>query len=548
MIEHIRKYTGLTMVILVILFVSFLFLDSHALRGGMGGHAIMKIADRTYSDKEYRSLGVGGYELASILARSGDFGMYQFIMGLTPGATGREDDAEKFFVGRMILRNAKEEFGVFPGENEIDEYIKSLRAFAGPDGKFNPETYRNYIQKGIGRLGLTEGDVRELASDVLASRVINSIVGSGLTVDRDAVAKNMALENQQITGEIARLDIAPYEEKIQPTEEEIKAYWDVIQDSFTTAPRRKFTYVLVKPDFPADTAESTPEKSIADATASDEAKKKKEEEEAKKNVEKAEARRKKQLEVDSLIDDFVNDLTEKKGASLEELAAANKWEVKKTELFTADQAPEELKIKTRANSRAQTAADQLFSIVPTSDPISKLSGAVAVGENEWLVARLDEEEKSRPKTYAEARDEARAQLIAEKAAEALKAAAKEIAEKIKASIASGKSFADAAKDAGINETKSFTSITSTYRPEAASEPQNLFTASKNVDPGSLGEVIMEPDRAFIVHVAKREVVKDPASRLESEVTARARENETVAFVSWMNARIEDAKVEQLYKR
>ena len=95
MIENIRKYTGLMMVVLVILFFSFLFLDSRSVRNGMaGGHDVIKIADRTYSDKEFNKLGQGTFDLASNLARSGDFGLYQFIMSLSSGATSQDDAAE----------------------------------------------------------------------------------------------------------------------------------------------------------------------------------------------------------------------------------------------------------------------------------------------------------------------------------------------------------------------------------------------------------------------------------------------------------------------
>ncbi|NQX00225.1 hypothetical protein HQ447_06160, partial [bacterium] len=122
--------------------------------------------------------------------------------------------------------------------------------------------------------------------------------------------------------------------------------------------------------------------------------------------------------------------------------------------------------------------------------------------------------------------------------------------KINLLLAAGKSFAEAAKEAGITETKEFTAIASTYRPDEASEPKNLFEAARNIDPGSIAEVIVESDRAFIVHVAKREVVKaaDAVARIDAEVKSRITENETYAFASWIAARTEDAKVEQLYKR
>ena len=554
MIENIRKYTGLMIVVFVILFISFFFLDSSSVRNMGGGQAILKIAGRTYNDKEFRSLGSASFELTSNLARSGDFGLYQFLMGLSTGATSQDDAAEKFFVGRMILRQAKEEFGVYPGEEEISAYLKTLRVFAGPDQKFNPETYRNFIEKGMGRLGMTEKDLRELASDVLASQKINAIIGSGLSPERDAVAKNLALEAQQITGEVAKLALTPFEEKIQPTEEEIKKYWETLSDSFTTEPRRKFTYIIATPTPTEEPKVADAPESIADATASDEVKKaadkKKEEEKAKRAAELADARRKKQLETDSLVDDFLFKLEEQKGAGFEELAKANGWEVKTTELVPRSASPKDLDVNLRSSSRSGKAVDQLFLIKETSDPFSKISEAIAVGENQWIVARIDGEEKSRPKTYEEARADARAQYILEKSAEAMKTAANEAITKIKTSQAAGKSFAEAAKDAGIPETKAFSAITSTYKPDGASEPANLFEVARNVDAGSIAEVITESDRTFILHVAKREVVKEPnaAARIDSEVTSRTNENETIAFSSWISARTEAAKVEQLYKK
>ena len=81
-------------------------------------------------------------------------------------------------------------------------------------------------------------------------------------------------------------------------------------------------------------------------------------------------------------------------------------------------------------------------------------------------------------------------------------------------------------------------------PRTCSKPPAIST------PAPSPTSITEADRAFILHVAKREVVKDAnaATRLDSEVTARANENETIAFTGWITARTEAAKVEQLYKK
>jgi peptidyl-prolyl cis-trans isomerase D len=517
----------------------------------------MRIDDRTYNEKEFRLLGSSAYELTTSLARYGDYDLIQLIMALSSGAGAQQrDPSESFFIGRMIVRDAKEEFGVHPGEEEISDYLRTLRVFTGPDGAFSAEAYRTFIERGMGRLGMTEKDLRNLASDILAAKQINAIVGSGLGVNSDIIAKSLALDNQLITGELARLEMAPFEEAIQPTEEDIKAHWEIISDSFTTEPLRKFTYVVATPVLPEEASDAIPEapETLADAAASDEARaaaeKKRDELRAANATKLAEERRKKQMELDSLVDDFLFKLEGQKGSGFEELAAANGWEVKTTELFGRSASPAELDVELRSSTRGGKAIDELFRIQETADPFSKISEAIAIGENQWIVARLDGEELSRTKTYEEARDDARAQYISEKAAEALKTAAQEAVTQIETLMAADKSFAEAAAAAGIAETREFSAITSTYRPDGAFEPQNLFEAIRNVDPGSIAEVITESDRAFIVHVAKREVVKEEnmAARIESEINSRANDNEMIAFVSWINARTEAAKVELLYNR
>lgn len=559
MIESIRKYTVLIIFFLVLVIVALVIgIKDDLFRSGTGGQPVLKIAGRTYNDKEFNLLGSGALELGQYLVGDYsrlDMNMFQFVQ-LMVGASNSEDSAkEKFFINRMILRQAKEEFGVHPGEDEISEFVRGMRVFAGPDGKFNEETYRNFIEKGIGRLGMTESDLRELAADVLASRKINSILGAGLGVNRDVVALELALENQRVNGSLARLDLDPFEEKIQPTDDEIKAYWETLQDAFMTEPLRKFTYIIATPDMPAETAEEkeAPE-TIAEAAASDEekaaAEKKKAEEKAKKAAELAETRRKKQIETDSKVDEFTFQLEEQKGSGFEELAKTNGWEVKTTELFARGTPPKELDVNLRSSSRGGKAVDELFRIEPTTDPLSKLSQPIPVGENQWLVARLDGEEKARPKTFEEAKEEARAQFIREKASEAMKTAATEALGKIKESMSAGKSFADAAKEAGITETREFTKVTRDFRPDPATEPRNLFEAVRYVDPGSFAEVITEADRAFIAHVASREVEKQPdaAARVDSQVASLATRNEMQAFMGWIADRVEAAKVEQLYRK
>lgn len=557
MIERLHRYRGLLVFGLIIVAAAFVFGDfSSGSRNSAGGsRAVMGVAGRTYDDRDFQRLGAGPVNLAQMMLRMGDSGPYQFVFELAKGAASEDDLTEKFFVGRVLLRNAKEDFGIHPDEVEVSDYIRSMRAFAKDAGGFDEGKYREFIDKSIGRLGLTENDLLDLASDILASQKLKSILAAGLTADRDFVAKSEALRKQQVDVELARIDIGPFEEKLQPTEDEIKGYWEPIKDAFMTTPRRKFSYILVTPDLPAEAADepAAPE-TLAEAAMTDaqkeEARKKKEEEKALKAAKAAEERRKKQLEVDAKVDDFFSALGDRKGTGFEELAKEYAWEIKTTDLFTAEEVPAELNLSLRASSAGGKVVDELFRIHESSDPLSKYANPIPVGEGQWLIPRLDGEEKAREKTYAEARAEARAKFIEEKAAADLKAAAEDALAKVKEAVTAGKTFAEAATAAGLTGAKSLTAITSTHRPDSETEPSTLFQAASRVDPGGYADVVVEPDRAFVVRVLKREVVREEnaAASLDGAVSMANNENERFVFDSWLAARIEAAKVDPIYKR
>lgn len=545
MIENIRKFRGLIIFFLALVIVSLAIgIKDDIFRSSAGGQSVYRINGRTYTDNEYRHLGSGAFELVGGLARAGDFSLYQFLMELCQDATSQEDASEKFFVSRIILRQAKDDFGVHPGDGEITQYIRNLKAFADKDGKFSQENYNNFIEKGIGRLGMTENDLRQLASDAIASQKITSIVGAGLTLNRDMLMASRALDNQMVSGSTARLDLAPFKADIKPKDEEIKSYWENIQDSFMTQPKRKFTYIIATPK-----AVAKPFDSIADATLKDEEKKKKQQEQQAATKEEA---RKNQMELDQMVDDFTFTLEEQKGSGFEELAAKNQWQVKTTDMFSKDNTPAELDVKLRSSSIDGKAINELFRIAATSDPLSKISQPIAIGENQWLIARLDGEENPRAKTFEEAREEARAQFVDEKASEALRKSITEATEKMKMALAAKKTFAAAAKEAGIADAnvKAFSKLKGSDTPDPAIGPSTLFQKASTVDPGSLAEPVIEKDRAFIIHVSAREVVKDPKSEESAKfmVDSSATQNQSLAFGSWLKERTEAAKVEALFKR
>lgn len=545
MIENLRKYTGLIIVLFVLVIIGFLFMDTSSMRASSGnGEPYIKVAGRTYTDKEFRTLGNSSFELTQSLMQSGDFSLYTFLLSLSGNAESSEQMRENFFTNRMLLRNAKTEFGIYPTDDQIDSFIRQMRAFTGPDGAFSQEAYRNFVEKGIGRLGLTEKDIRELASDVIAQRKIAVIVGSGLYGNREIIAKNQALEGQTISANVARIDRDPIEADLEPSAEEIKLYWETVQDAFKTQEKRRFTYLIATPA-PVEEPEALaplPADADEEATAAYETKK------AELEATTAEARRKNQLESDKKVEAFYNDLIDAEASDFDTLAAEHGFELVSTELFSLSEVPEALGAPLRASSSQGTAATELFRLQITTDPFSKISPPLPIGENQYLVARLDETVSVRTQTFEEARDEARARLIADKADEALKEATETAIEKIKTSIKEGKSFAEAAEAAGItNEAVSLTDVTAGYQADTTKVPSNIFDIAKYVTPGDVAEPVLEPDRAFIIQVTTREIVKTDATDIEGAVQSATQQNEIAAFTAWLSAKADAADIQPLYR-
>lgn len=554
MIENIRKYTGLMIVVFVVLFVSFLLLDTSSVQSIGGGNSVIRIDGQTYSEKEFRRIGHNGLDLTQELIRSGNFDLYQFLIAATVDATDDNDSAEKFFVTRILLRKAADEFGLRPADTEISSYIRSLQAFTSPDGDFDAQAFSTFIERRIGRLGMTESDVRQLVSDILVFNKLTKVLGSGLTPLRDAIERNDAFDNQRISGALTHFEIAPFEQAIEPTEDDIRGFWELYQDTFNTEPRRRVTYIYAKPDMPANLSveeEELPPYSFQDLALSEEQRAERDaQHQAESAAKRAQERRTKQLANDKNIDDFLFEIEERKEVTFESLAEEKGLEVQVTELFTRSAPPAELALPLRQANRGETVAGELFRIITTADPFSKISPALPVGDGAWIVARLDEVEPTRSKTFEEARDEARALFIEEKALEAMLEAAENAAAKIKEAMAEGKSFAEAVEIAGLENVHTFENVVSSHEADLMNEPQGLFEAARGVTPGSIADVVTEGDRVFILFVEKRELVREEgiAQRIDMQVAQTTRANESTALIAWMRARTEAANVEPLYRR
>jgi hypothetical protein len=553
MIEHLRKYTGMIIFVIALLFVGLAFFgDRSSIGSASAGNPVVLTVDGTgYTAKNFRKLAEAPLVLTQnqeFFSSSMQLGLFSFVAEL--GAFGADADQgpRRFFINRLNIREAAKEFGVYPSDDEVEARVKKgFTTRPTPDGKgggqFDQEGYNDLVQ-GLQRFGMQEADLIELVRDILTSEKLKEIIGGGLAGSRQQVVESVANQHQQVSVQVARTALGTFQEQIKPTDEELKAAWETTKEKYMVERKIKVSYLLAKPQYPEKKTE--PPKL---PTAVNEEQKKAEEqaEQDKKAAEEAEYAKAK-----SAIDDQVLNKVEtvlagiqnSAGKDFEKVVGEQGWQLVATDLFQRSAMPPELSMST-AESTPKPVSDYLFRLVASNDEsLSNFTEALQLKDNAYLIARLDGSEDARPKTFDEAKEEVRADYLKEKASEALKKDADDKAAKIREGLKAGKPFAEVAKEVGL-EPKSHGPFKASDKVEGEADVSTLFQTASTVDPGSLADPVIKPDGAIFVFVEKRELVKDPAREdsINQSVKAMTDGMQRSAFESWLNERLNTTRVE-----
>lgn len=552
MIENIRRYTGLIFIVIVVLILGFIFMDTSGFfRGQVGGGATaIKIDDENYSQEQYRKLGSSALRLSGALRGFDASGLeiMRFSNTLVGSATSEDEAVKQFFINRVQLQKAADEFGIHPSDNDVDEFIRTLSAFSDAEnpmavqpgeGKFAQAKYNQFVERQLGAFGMGESDFRALISDVIAASKIRQIVGGGLLGARET-ASAMTVENtQKVEVALSTVDTKPIREAIQPSDEELKSYWDTTKDSYQTDQQLKVSYVIAKsPDpTPADSEDQAAETTAEDPEEADQTGEAESEE-----VDAEATARAKALAAE--VDTLMNKLQDAEGENFEALIEEGGWDLVSTDLFTRETLPPELKIQPRATSAGKQVVDHLFELNLGPDPLARFTGAIAVGENEWLLARLDESVMPREKTFDEAKPEVQERYINEKADEKIKQTVDGKIDTIQTALGEGKTFAEAAKSVEL-EVRELGPYGIAETQESEPYAQDVFSLAATAAPGTLAEPFYREDQAIIIYLKGREVVKDEnrGQQVDNFMNNLASQNENAAFSAWLKQGFELAEVE-----
>lgn len=544
MIENIRRYTGLIFIVIVLLLLGFIFMDTSGFftRSGTGGTAVT-IDGRAYSVSEVQKLGAAPYEL---IQRIPDYRLFGFINTLRGDATETDNQELQFFTGRMLIQQAREDFGIQPSDEAVNEFIRGLRIFQaqpplgtapGTPGEFDQAAYNTFIQKRLGSYGMVERDFRELVRDIIATEELRALIGGGLEGSRHLAEAMTVVRDQKVEASVASIEMEPFREKLDPSDEDLKAWWETRKEAYQTEQRVKVSYVLASPEYPEEIQEKpepadAPEKTDEEQAAEDAARQ-----------EREEKRRKVDLEVASTADQFINEVNQTEGDAFDKAPEKYGLEIKTTDWITRSTLPADLRLRTRSSYAGTPLADLIFGLTTGPDPLAPFTNAIAVGEAQFIVIRLDELDEAREKTFEEARDEVREDYIAENAGEALKAEVEAKTAALKEAMEGGKSFEEAAKALELEPRKLGPwGMTDSLDNEFNS--REIFQLASTTNPGEFAEPFISDDRAVIIHVDSRQIIKDDnrGQQIDQFAANISQNAETATFDAWLRQRTAEAQV------
>ncbi len=580
MIENMRKYTGLMAAVFILLAAGFLFTMNDISGGGGGGMGsgptVLEANGRILDQQEYRRMGDSTLQLAS------EAGLHVYVnflivpdaaqlqqamqllqygypnYYLTMGRNLKADDFNRFISNRIIIQQAMQTMGVRASDEEINNAIMLSPSFSS-EGKFDNAKYASFIEKRLGRLGMTEKDLRAIVHESLCLNKIIEIVGGGLLTPRQAAQDLLEAQMQAVSISRVVFNRDDFVEKEQPSEEEIKAYWDTHQDAYKTEEQRRINYILLTLS-PETQVKSSPATLAADATeeqkkAHAEAEQARLDAEAQVKAQLADKRAKEarsiQKEIDQISQEIYDSEEEKTPLDFAAILAKRDHQIQQTGLFSRSKLPKEIAaLQLRGNfNKGKSLADFIFGHSTASqDPYDLVSDALPVGEHGWIVFTLEEVIEPSLLDYNSARGAARAQLVSENGSIKVKEAAQAARDATAELVESGKSFDEAAKEQGLTPDQ-IGPFTINDRETQTKDPSYrlLHQKASGLNPGDISEAIDENNRSLFFYLISREIAdtEESKQRIESVINNGKTQIMMIAFLNWLQQQYQEADVKGL---
>jgi len=421
-------------------------------------------------------------------------GLTDFVKDL--GGLGSDEQASlsDFILNVAIVRHEAPLLGIGATDDQVASVIKGLPLFH-TNGAFDSTKYATFLQEQLAPKGFTERQLEEIVRDSIRVAALHSVITSPVAVG-EAQVREAARMYQPVTSQLLRFETDAVAKGVEVKPEEVSAFYERNKQGLIAPETRDIEYVAF--DLPS-ASQKLEGKDRANALQ--------------KLADQAEVAGK------SIRDAIA------KGLDFAKAASGSSLQAKKSSAVERD--------GTSGGKDAGLPA----SVVTGAFRLQKsgeVSDLIQDGNTFYLVS-VKGSTPSRQLALAEVTDKITTLLKRQKASRAAAEAASKSLEQIRKDIASGKSFADAAKAAGV-KTQQVGPVTPSDS-KLTPEDQAVAASTLGLKEGELGQLQPAPWGAMAVWLQKREPLTDAQWKEHREALSKTilGNEQELLFAEWLRS-------------
>ena len=497
MVHLLRKYQqSLLIAVTILVIVTFIWFwnGSAASRTGLATSTkVASIYGRSISDTDVQR-DVRKFQLAAAL------GLNELIQGLAGNAQTQQQALENFVWNSYILQHEADALQIFPTDSEVQQEYSNVPGFQ-TDGRFDPTKLTDFVQNALPSRGFNDSVIDDLLREQIRVRKVKALIGATVELSPAELENRFRDATERMDLAVVRLNTSDVEKGITVTDDDVKKAYDAHKETYQSDEQRKV--------------------SVASFELTD----------AQKNLkgkDRTDALQQLGNQAWSVAQAVVD-----KSADFAGMATKQGAKLSTTGFFTTNQPDPSL----AGTPALTTAAFRLSSQYPSSD--------VVEGTNGYYILHLVDTVPSKQLTLDEAKAKIIAQFKKERAAQLMQTDANDVRNRILAGLKAGKSFADAAKAAGVTAD----SIPAFSLMEASKvdvpDIQSIMQPAVALANGQLSDFVPTEAGGLLIYMNGRQ----PLDKLEATAGKEnmreqfARSQEMGAFLEWMRLRKEAAHVQ-----
>jgi hypothetical protein len=504
MITVMRKHHRWLMIVIFILAIPFIFYFNKTDFSAQRQTDLGRLYDKPVTLVEAQ-------RNARLFQLARQLGMFTFLQDMATGAQTESEAVAEFTWNRLVLHHEAVQLGIKPTNDEIVEFVKTLRPFRGATG-FDLAKYTEFTQSVLPSLGFTESHLEELVSDQLMLNRVKDLLGSAVQVAESESMEYYQQSYGKLDVVVVRLNNQDFEKDVQITDEEIAKYYEAQKANLKTEEKRKVEFVTFGL---TDEDKKLTGKDRVDALQ----------------------------KLANYANDFGQALLDK-GAEFATTAIKFKGTVGATGEFTAKQPDPQF----ASNPQLTQYSFQLTSELPYSDPIQGPDAFYVIHLLAITEARTLSLEEAKPKIVEALKAEKTRQLVVSKGAE--------VTRQIREALKAGTPLDKAAEQAGVKLERippfSVMEDPSVKPPEPPKEPKVdtpdlpvIKNAVVELHPGETTEFVPTEKGGLVAILEKRAPI-DPAAFQQAKATFEVRYlqgKRAVVFYEWLRDRRKAAGVQ-----